>query len=259
MAKTKQIKNHFHLAVYQQAEYADEAQNVQTRLPYLNLKMPFTDADILANMNVLYYVNLASPHLPEADFSIACWYTDSAIAHVEGAFVGFRKLNTATKMRQIKVIRGTLSKVSEERMFPEGSGIPINAPLDIRELSYLYADRKVGSFMLHSYLVAIEPVFNADWSKLTEGKKKSVLKTLDEFASKTFPEVVDSVIIDTPMAINPIALLVYADSYLDIEAYMGALVNSAIAPYVDSVSDLVICNHTELQNLENPKLQVRRS
>jgi hypothetical protein len=255
----KPIKNHFHLAIYQFAEYFDEAQNVQTQTPHFNLKMTFTDSEVLSNINALYYVNLASPHLPEADFSIACWYGEKAIPHVEGYYVGLRKFNTATKMRQIKIIRGKMSKATEERLFPEGSGIPINAPMDVRDLTYLYADRNKNTFMLRAYLVAIEPAFNTEWKKLSAGKKESLIKGLDKFAADTFPGVVESVVIETPMAQNPYALLVYADTYLDVEAFMGALSSTPIAQYVDAFSDLVICNHTEVQNLEHPKLQVRRS
>ena len=90
-------------------------------------------------------------------------------------------------------------------------------------------------------------------------QKTSLLKGLVNQANNLFPGLVSTVLVDTPMATNPQTLVIYANYYTYVEAYMSTLSNLPIYEYIQDFNKVLICNHTSCATIESPKEMVRRS
>ena len=110
-------KVNFQLITFQYSEMSELDGSARTRVSKrMDLKIPFNSPEIQAQTNILYYVNLGTSYLPEADFSLAFWYTDEAITHVESAILSIKKRNSSTLVKVLGVIRGRMDEISQKEL-----------------------------------------------------------------------------------------------------------------------------------------------
>lgn len=255
-------KVNFQLVTFKYSEMSELDGSTKTRVSKrMDLKIPFNSPEIQAQTNVLYYVNLGTSHLPDADFSLAFWYTDEAITHVESAILAMKKKNSNTLLKVLNIVRGRMSEISQKKYYPDKElGISHQPTVITPEiLRNLEAERKAEAFMLRSYVVTVDLSFNSDWKDLEKSRKTSLLQVLDGYADKQFPEIVSTILLETPMATCPYSLVIYADHYTDVQNFMSSLTSLPIYNFIQDFTKVLICNHTACATLESPKEMVRRS
>ena len=256
-------KVNFQLVTFKYSEMSELDGSARTRISKrMDLKIPFNSPEIQAQVNVLYYVNLGTNHLPEADFSLAFWYTDEAVPAVEGAILAIKKKNSQTLVNVLGVVRGKMAEVSQKEFYPdkEINGVKTQPTIITPEvLKNLEAERAAAAFMMRSYLVSVDLSFESSWKDLDKSKRDSLLKALVGHAEKVFPGIVSTVLVDTPMSTHPQTLVIYADHYTEVQSYMATLSGLGIYSYIEDFTKVLICNHTSCATLESPKEMVRRS
>jgi hypothetical protein len=255
-------KINFQLVTFKYSNLSELDGSTRTRISKrYDLKVPFTSPEIEAQVNVLYYVNLGTNYHPEADFSLAFWYTDEAITAVEAAILTLKKKNSSTLLETLGVVRGRMAELSQEQFYPDKEVLGvISQPTIITPdvLKTLEAERKAAAFMMRSYVVSIDLNFEKSWKDLKVTDREAMLKSLISHSENLFPGIIASILVDTPMAQSPYTLLLYADHYSDVQAYMGTLSTLDIYPHLVDFEKVLICNHTSCAVLESPKDMVRR-
>lgn len=252
-------KLNFQLVTFKYSEMGGLDGSIRVKLPKFDLKVPFSSPEIQAQTNVLYYVNLGTNHLPEADFSLAFWYTDEAIPHVEAAILTLKKKNSSTLLETLGVTRGRMAEISQKEFYPEKNELTPSTVITPDVLKKLEAERAAAAFMMRSYIVAVDLNLDRSWRDLDKSKQDSMLKSLMGHAEKLFPGIITTILVDTPMAPSPYTLLIYANHFSEVQAFMGTLNSLAIYPYFNDFNRTLICNHTSCAVLESPKDMVRRS
>jgi hypothetical protein len=256
-------KINFQLVTFKYSNMSELDGSTKTRMSKrYDLKVPFNSPELQAQVNVLYYVNLGTNYHPEADFSLAFWYTDETITAVEAAILTLKKRNSSTLIESLGVVRGRMAELSQEQFYPNKDTLGvITQPTVITPdvLKSLEADRKAAAFMMRSYVVSIDLNFEKTWKDEKAPDREKMLKNLLNHSENLFPGIIASILVDTPMAQSPYTLLLYADHYSDIQAYMGTLSSLDIYPHLVDFEKVLICNHTSCAVLESPKDMVRRS
>lgn len=247
--------------------------DINTQKPKLQLRRQIERKDLDGQISEMFYITLGTESDVESDMAIAFFYTDEAITEVEAAILDIKRKNVSVTLRHTNTIRGRISNITMERMYPtlktpEGSTFEtvrqnnLNSQVITQnKLKMLESDRVKADFMFRPYLVAIDILFNDKFNGLGEEKQNSLMKELDGFASKYFPGKAESLLIETPFSEADYSYVIYMDHYSDLMDFASLLVKeSPMTPYThNKFSDVIICNHTSIETLENPLTMVRRS
>lgn len=247
--------------------------DINTQKPKLQLRRQIERKDLDGQISQMFYVTLGTESDIESDMAIAFWYTDEAATEVEASILDIKRKNVSVTLRHTNTLRGRISDITMKRLYPdlempEGSTFETirqnNLSSQIvtkNKLKALESDRTKAEFMFRPYLIAIDLLFNDKFNGLGESKKTSLLKELDGFASKYFPGKAESLLVETPLSEADYSYIIYMDHYSDLMDFASLLVKeSPMAAYThNKFSDVVICNHTSIETLENPLSMIRRS
>ena len=255
----KSLKVNFQLQTFAYGAYIENDYSVKTRVLRLDLRLPWSSTQIDIETDALYYLNLATNYIPEANFSMGVWYSDNAIVRVEAGLIQLKTKNMPQQMQPMNNIRGRMSNLSIDRHLTKGI-VPstLNTPSGYtpgaREVS---AYQVPFSFQLKPYLMTLELEFKDSWWKLGDEKKNKFLIGLDEYADKNMPEI-NTVLVDTPLSSTPHTLCIYANHYTDLQIFGAAIRSLPIAEHLIDPTKILICNHTKVQVIERPHEWVRR-
>jgi hypothetical protein len=215
----------------------------------------------LNDFNLEYYIILNTEHNHRSDFALAFWYNDSAALWVEATVLQIKRQNTATSLTLETVTRGRINAISMNRMYPDLPVNPLSQGLSQDQLDALHTQRQVVNFMKRTYLANFNLKFNAAWQELGEAEQTKLLKALDKFAEDKFPDIANSLLVDTPLGESNMAYCVYIGQYEELVNFVTMLKAEAkIQKYLDNgFGNLTICNHTIREVLESPQTMVRKS
>lgn len=247
--------------------------DINTQKPTLQLRRKIERKDLDGQISEMFYVTLGTESDVDSDMAIAFWYTDEAAVEVEATILEIKRRNISVELRHTNTIRGRISNITMERLYPdlempEGSTFEtirqnnLNSQVVTKnKLKAMESDRTKAEFMFRPYLVSIDLLFNDKFNGLGQSKQESLLKDLDAFASKYFPGKAESLLVETPLSEADYSYIIYMDHYSDLMDFASMLVKeSPMAAYTrNKFSDAIICNHTSIETLENPLSMIRRS
>jgi hypothetical protein len=211
-----------------------------------------------------YYIILNTQNEIEGDFALSYWYDDKAVTHVEAQLVGIKKWNTATQLLTSNIIRGRMSEITFSRFYPKTpfeEATPQVPGYTWSDLTRIQSERDTNDYLNAKYVTAVELCFNDKFYALSDGKRKSLLTSLDNYASQYFSGLVESVLLETPLAKTDCTLLVYFDQLLEFTNYMSMLNEShEISNFLEGgFSKITICNMATKAQLESPQTMTPKS
>lgn len=211
-----------------------------------------------------YYTILNTQAELAGDFSMGFWYDDQSFTSVEAHIVGVKRKNTSTAVELVNIFRGRLNPISFERVYPdaetEDTAPEVKAKYTFDNLTRLKTERQQASFASASYLAVIQLHMTEEFKNKAASGQKSVLKKLEGFASATFPGVVETVLLDTPLGKTDYALLVYFNSQADLINYVSMVKGEDFAKNLEGgFYDVTLCNATSRQQLESPQSMIRKT
>ena len=256
----KHVKMNFQMAVFGIPDTYDLDPSTKTRREHRLQLGPDMVSDQI-EVAQKYYTILNTEAELKGDFSVAYWYDDEAVVHVESQIVRIKRINTATQVSLANVIRGRMNEISFKRFYPGVEPAPDGQPLPSftwNNLKTMQYERQEVNYLSHKYLAAIGLNFTDKFDDLADSTKLKTLITLDKYASEVFPGKVESVLLDTPLGKTDYVLLVYFNYYLELNNYIAMLKNMDLANYLEGgFGNVTICNMTTKQQLESPQSMVR--
>jgi hypothetical protein len=261
----KHKKVNFMLSTWTMPDTYSLDPSTQTRTDNrFKLNAPMMAKEILDKLNITYYLVLNTDH-EKSDFAIALWYPDDddVIKQAEAMIQLIKRQNNPTLIQVTGMQRGRLHPLTLQRMYPDLPEKPairgIGEGTTQAELKQLESEHIQVGFMNRSYLTTSELKFKDSWYDLSEAQQAGMLKDLDNFASSTFPGLVESVLIDSPLNTCDLIYASYLDTYSDLADFASLLKQLKIARYLDEgFGKTTICNHTSREALESPQSMVRR-
>ena len=254
------VKMNFQLAVFSIPDTYDLDPSVKTRREKrLKLGPDMTSDQIQVDQK--YYTVLNTQAELKGDFSVAYWYDDQAIVHVESQVVRIKRVNTATQVALSNVIRGRMHPITYKRFYPGAGDAPEGValqPFTWNNYKTLQYERQEVNYLSHKYLAAISLKFSDKFKGLADNTQLKTLTSLDKYASEVFPGAVESVLLDTPLGKSDAILLVYFNYYLELNNYVSMLKTQDISNYLDGgFGEITICNRATKQQLESLQSMIR--